>query len=84
MEILFFIILGLDVVAILLVAIEDVYLDGLDRFKYYLFVLFVPIIGALYTMYKLGGGKSPYRGGTNGDYNSSSHWDSGSDGGGGD
>ena len=56
MKIFIIITILLDLVAILLVSIEDKYLDKKKKIIGILLILFLPIIGALITMYKLGTG----------------------------
>ena len=74
----------LDFVAIILLSVENVYLFGIEKLKYFLLILFVPIVGALIVMYKFGGkGKSPsdVGGGNNAEFPPS--YSSGGDSGGG-
>ena len=86
MKILMIATLILDLIALLLIVVEDITLFKSEKYFYALLTLFVPILGALIVMYKFGGkGKSPSNsdGGYSVDY-PPSHLSGGDSGGGGD
>jgi len=70
MKIFIIIVSLLDFLAILLIAIEDIYFNKFEKLKYYALVLFIPMIGAIYMIYKLVRGEPSDDNGEDNGYNS--------------